>query len=54
MRVGGASGVESKYTAREGSRVAGLFGLGWQADTQLLALCEVRSLDEIMIYSLMR
>lgn len=51
MRVGGTSGVGSKYLAREDASVAGLFGSGWQAGAQILALCEVRDLDEIKVYS---
>lgn len=51
MRVGGTSAVGSKYMAREDASVAGLFGSGWQAGAQVLALCEVRDLDEITVYS---
>lgn len=51
MRVGGTSGVGTKYLAREDARVAGLFGSGWQAGAQVLALCAVRDLDEISVYS---
>jgi alanine dehydrogenase len=51
MRVGGTSGVGTKYMAREDASVAGLFGSGWQAGAQILALCEVRDLDEIKVYS---
>jgi ornithine cyclodeaminase/alanine dehydrogenase-like protein (mu-crystallin family) len=51
MRVGGTSGVGSKYMARDDAAVAGLFGSGWQAGAQVLALCEVRDLEEIRVYS---
>lgn len=51
MRVGGTSGVGTKYMAREDASVAGLFGSGWQAGAQILALCEVRDLDEIKVFS---
>lgn len=51
MRVGGTSGVGTKYMAREDASVAGLFGSGWQAGAQVLALCEVRDLEEIDVYS---
>jgi ornithine cyclodeaminase/alanine dehydrogenase-like protein (mu-crystallin family) len=51
MRVGGTSAVGTKYLAREDARVAGLFGSGWQAGAQVLALCEVRDLDEVSVYS---
>ncbi|MFW5918277.1 MAG: ornithine cyclodeaminase family protein [Haloferacaceae archaeon] len=51
MRVGGTSGVGTKHMAREDASVAGLFGSGWQAGAQILALCEVRDLQEIKVYS---
>jgi ornithine cyclodeaminase/alanine dehydrogenase-like protein (mu-crystallin family) len=51
MRVGGTSGVGTKYLAREDASVAGLFGSGWQAGAQVLSLCAVRDLDEITVYS---
>lgn len=51
MRVGGTSGVGSKYMARDDASTAGLFGSGWQAGAQVLALCEVSDLDEIKVYS---
>jgi ornithine cyclodeaminase/alanine dehydrogenase-like protein (mu-crystallin family) len=51
MRVGATSGVAAKYLSRPESRVVGLFGTGWQAGAQLLALNDIRSLERIKVYS---
>ena len=51
MRVGGTSGVGTKYMAREDAGVAGLFGSGWQTGAQVPALRAVRDLEEIKVYS---
>jgi ornithine cyclodeaminase/alanine dehydrogenase-like protein (mu-crystallin family) len=51
MRVGATSGLAAKYLARPNSRVVGLFGSGWQAGAQLLALASVRELKLIKVYS---
>ena len=50
-RTGAASGVATKYMARAGSRSLGLFGTGGQARTQLLAVCAVRPIERVHIYS---
>ncbi|HEY48375.1 MAG TPA: ornithine cyclodeaminase family protein [Anaerolineae bacterium] len=52
MRTGAASGVATKYLAREDARSLGLFGAGVQARTQLMAVCEVRSIDRVILYDL--
>jgi len=51
MRVGATSGLAAKYLSRRDSRVVGMFGSGWQAGAQLLALSEVRDLKLIKVYS---
>ena len=51
MRTGAATGVAAKYSARTNAKVLGLFGAGWQAETQALAIAEVRKLDRILVYS---
>lgn len=51
MRTGAATGVATKYLAREDARTLGLFGAGWQAETQALAVAAVRPLDRIQVYS---
>ena len=51
MRVGATSGVAAKCLSRPDSHRVGLFGTGWQADAQLMALCEVREIREITVFS---
>ena len=53
VRTGAASGVATKYIAREGDgQVAGIFGTGVQAQMQLLAVAEVRKLSKALIYDI--
>jgi ornithine cyclodeaminase/alanine dehydrogenase-like protein (mu-crystallin family) len=52
MRTGAASGVATQYMARHDATEVGLFGSGKQARTQLLAVCKVRKIRHVMIYSL--
>ncbi len=51
MRTGAASGVATQYMARHDAQEVGLFGTGKQARTQLLAVCKVRSISHVHIYS---
>jgi ornithine cyclodeaminase/alanine dehydrogenase-like protein (mu-crystallin family) len=51
MRVGATSGIAAKYLSRQDSQVVGLFGSGWQAGAQLIALCAVRNIKLIKVYS---
>lgn len=50
MRTGAASGVATKYLARDDACSVGVFGAGVQARTQLLAVCTVRSIDRATVY----
>ncbi len=52
MRTGAASGVATRYLAREDSRSAGIFGAGAQARTQLMAVAETRRLDRAVVSDL--
>jgi alanine dehydrogenase len=52
MRTGAASGVATQYMARHDATEIGLFGCGKQARTQLLAVCKVRKVRHVMVYSL--
>jgi alanine dehydrogenase len=51
MRTGATSGLAAKYLAREDARVAALFGTGWQAGSQAMAICAVRPIERIACYS---
>jgi alanine dehydrogenase len=51
LRTGAASGVATKYLARENSRLAAIIGTGGQARTQLEAIAAVRKLESARVYS---
>jgi len=50
MRTGAASGIATKYMARPDAAVVGIFGTGWQARTQVQAVCSVRMIREVRAY----
>jgi ornithine cyclodeaminase/alanine dehydrogenase-like protein (mu-crystallin family) len=50
LRTGAASGVATKYMARENASKIGIFGTGWQARSQLEAVCAVRSIERIVAF----
>lgn len=50
MRTGAVSGVASKVLAREDASVAGIFGAGVMARTQLRAICEVRKIRRAIVH----
>ena len=50
MRTGAASGVATKYMARADADTVGIFGTGWQAESQLMAVCAVRQIKSITAY----
>ena len=51
IRTGAASGVASNYMARENAQTVGVIGSGYQAETQLAAVCGVRSITQAWVYS---
>ncbi len=51
VRTGAATGVATQYMARPDSAEVGLFGSGKQARTQILAVCKVRKIRRIQVYS---
>ena len=51
FRVGGANGVSTKYLARADAETVGLIGSGWQAGTQVMAVCEARKIKNIKVFS---
>jgi ornithine cyclodeaminase/alanine dehydrogenase-like protein (mu-crystallin family) len=52
VRTGAATAVATEYMARPESSEVGLFGAGKQARTQLSAVCRVRKIRRVQVYSL--
>jgi alanine dehydrogenase len=52
MRTGAASGVATEFMARPDASEVGIFGSGKQARTQLQAICKVRKISRVQVYSL--
>jgi len=52
LRTGAASGVATKYLARENSQTLGLYGSGVQARTQLEGVASVRSIRKVKAYDI--
>lgn len=51
MRVGGTNGLGVKYLARKNAETVGILGTGWQAGSQLMAVCEVRPIKQVRCFS---
>lgn len=51
MRTGAASGLATRYLARQDARRLGVIGAGGQAETQIMAIAAVRELELIRVYS---
>jgi alanine dehydrogenase len=51
LRTGAASGVATKFLARQNSRIAAIIGAGGQARAQLEAMAQVRKLEAARVYS---
>lgn len=51
VRTGAASGVATKFLARQGARSVGIIGTGWQAESQLEAVCTARAFERVNCYS---
>jgi ornithine cyclodeaminase len=51
MRTGAASGVASRYMAREDASVVAMIGAGKQAIGQVEAVCQVRAIREVRVYN---
>ena len=49
-RTGATSGIATKYLARSDASTVGIVGTGWQAESQLEAICAVRSIRRIRCY----
>lgn len=51
LRTGAASGIATKFMARDDAGRVGIFGTGWQAQSQLEAVCAVRRVQSILAFS---
>jgi ornithine cyclodeaminase/alanine dehydrogenase-like protein (mu-crystallin family) len=51
LRTGAASGVATQFMARHDATEVGMYGSGKQARTQLLAVCKVRKIRRVQVYS---
>jgi alanine dehydrogenase len=51
LRTGAATAVAARYMAREDAAVVGVLGSGYQARTQLEAVCKVRPIASARVYS---
>lgn len=51
MRTGAMGGLAAKWLSREDARVLGVFGAGWQARSQIDAVCAVRPIEVIRVFS---
>ena len=51
LRTGAASGVATEFMARPDAKVVGVLGSGLQARTQLKAVCTVRNIERVEVYS---
>ena len=51
IRTGAASGLATRYMAREDATTVGVIGTGGQARTQLEAICAVRPVSQVKVFS---
>ena len=51
IRTGAASGLATRYMARPDASTVGIIGTGYQARTQLEAVCAVRNIKQVRAYS---
>jgi ornithine cyclodeaminase/alanine dehydrogenase-like protein (mu-crystallin family) len=51
IRTGAASGLATRHMAKAGASSVGVIGSGFQARTQLEAVCAVRDIKEVRVFS---
>lgn len=51
MRTGAMGGLAAKWLAREDASVVGVFGAGWQARSQIEAVCAVRQVKVVKVFA---
>jgi ornithine cyclodeaminase/alanine dehydrogenase len=54
LRTGAASGVATKYLARDDARTVAILGAGTQGRTQLEAMCTVRPIEAVRVFDIDR
>ena len=50
IRTGAASGVATKYLARKDAQVLGMIGTGWQARSQVEAICAAHPVKQVRVF----
>ncbi len=50
MRTGAASGIATKHMARPDACAVGCIGTGWQAESQIEAVCAVRPVARVLVF----
>lgn len=51
MRVASTNAIAARFLAREDAETLALFGSGWQAGSHLPAMCAVRKIKKVNVYS---
>src|SRR5438552_13214628 len=51
IRVGATTGIANRALAKKDSKVVGIFGSGNEARTNLAAICAVRNIESVKVYS---
>lgn len=51
IRTGAVSGLAAKLLARPSTKVAGVFGSGWQAEGHVRAICAALPLEQVKVFS---
>jgi len=51
IRVGATTGIANRALARKNSKIVGIFGSGNEARTNLEAICAVREIEAVKVYS---
>lgn len=51
LRVAATAALAARYLARDHARVMGLYGSGWQAGAHILAMCAVRPIERVQVWS---
>ncbi len=54
LRTGAATGLATKYLSRKDSKVLGVIGAGKQAFTQVWAVKEVREIETVLVYDVVK